>query len=139
MHTMQTFHFKIASPERVVFEEEVFSVSLPTEIGEITILPHHIPLIINVVAGEIVARNNSQIFSLAVSGGFLEITPNEVTLLADTAERAEEIDEARAEEARKRAQQLLTEKNKDAVEYATLAAKIQKELARLRVARKRKR
>ena len=88
MHTMQTFHFKIASPERVVFEEEVFSVSLPTEIGEITILPHHIPLISNVVAGEIVARNNSQIFSLAVSGGFLEITPNEVTLLADTAERA---------------------------------------------------
>ena len=73
MHTMQAFHFKIASPERVVFEEEVFSVSLPTEIGEITILPHHIPLISNVVAGEIVARNNSQIFHLLFLAVFLRL------------------------------------------------------------------
>ena len=76
---------------------------------------------------------------MATSGGFIQVKPDKVLVLADTAEQAEEIDEARAEEARKRAQGLLKEKRVDAREFAALTAKIEKELARLKVAKRRRR
>lgn len=135
---MPRLHFTIASPERVVFESEIDQVSLPTKLGEITLLPHHIPLISSLSAGEVVITKDATQTSLAISGGFLEITKDHVTLLADTAERSDEIDEARAEEAKQRALSLLKEKRSDAVEYAALMAKIEKEFARLRVVRKRR-
>ena len=91
-----------------------------------------------VSAGEVVITKDATQTSLAISGGFLEITKDHVTLLADTAERSDEIDEARAEEAKQRALSLLKEKRSDAVEYAALMAKIEKEFARLRVVRKRR-
>ena len=75
---------------------------------------------------------------MAISGGLIQIDFNKIRILADTAERAEEIDEAKAEEAHKRALALMSEKNKEAVDYTSLAAKIEKELARLKVARRRK-
>jgi F-type H+-transporting ATPase subunit epsilon len=128
----------ITSPEKIVFQDEVDSISVPTTMGEITVLPQHIPLISLLTAGEIIIRLGHEEISMAISGGFLEVRGEGVTVLADTAERSEEIDEARAEEAKKRAQSLLSEKRIDAVEFATLSAKLEKELARLKVVRKRR-
>lgn len=130
--------FKIVTPERVLYQDEVDQVTLPTPKGEITILPHHIPLVSSLVPGEIRVVKNKEEVSMAISGGFVEITGKNITLLADTAERAEEIDEVRATEAEKRAKELMAEKKIDSAEFAYLTAKIEKELARLKVARRRK-
>lgn len=130
-------HFKIVSPERVVYEDDVDQITLPAKEGEITILPHHIPLIAALHAGELVVKKGNLMIPIVVSGGVVEVQPGSlVTVLADTAEKVEEIDEKRAEEARQRAAQLMKEKVVEAEDYAALAAKMEKELARLHVARK---
>jgi len=129
-------NLKITTPERVVFEGQVDEVVLPTAMGEIGILPHHIPLVALLAPGEIRVKKNNEEILLAVSGGFIEVQPQRVIVLADTAEHAAEIDEERAEEARKRAQELVKKKQTDAADFALVAAKLEKELARLRVARK---
>lgn len=130
---------KIITQERRVYEADVDQVTLPTAMGEITILPHHIPLLSILKAGEIVIKHRDQEIFLVISGGFVEIHfPNQITILADTAEHAEEIDEKRAQEAKERAEALLREKQKDTREYALLIAKIEKELARLHVVRRRR-
>lgn len=134
-----TLHLKITTPERIVFEDEVDQVVLPTMMGDIGVLPHHIPLVSVLSVGELRITRKGQESSLAVSGGFIEVQPNIVTVLADTAEHAEEIDEQRAEEARKRAERLMKEKRADATDYAMVAAKLEKELARLRIVKKHKR
>lgn len=140
MHMSKTLAFKIATPERVVFEApEVESITLPTEMGEITVLPDHEPLVAVLKPGEARAVIAGKEVAMAVSGGFIEVRPGQVIVLADTAERAEEIDEHRAEEARKRAQEFM--QNGLAapdVDVAGLTAKLEKELARLKVSRKRK-
>ncbi len=129
--------FKIVTPERVVFEEEVDQVTLPTQEGEITVLPNHIPLISVLQAGELVAKKNGKEIAMAVSGGMVEVQKNELIVLADTAERAEEIDLARAEEARRRAEKLKEEKVRmDETEYAAVAAALEKNLVRIKVAKK---
>lgn len=135
---MDKINFEITTPEGVVYKaNDVESVSLPTASGEITILPHHIPLVSALVAGEARVIKNGQTDLLAVSGGFIEIQPNsKIIVLADTAERAENININRAEEARKKAEEIMKEKQKDDVDYARLASQIEKELVRLRVARK---
>jgi F-type H+-transporting ATPase subunit epsilon len=132
---MQKINFKIATPERVVFKNDVDSITLPTMEGEITILPNHIPLISVLKAGEIRVVNGKDIQSIAVSGGFIEVLSTKVVVLADTAERSEEIDIKRAEEAMKRAQELKNTRQIDAKEFAMIAAQIEKELARIKVAR----
>lgn len=134
-----TLTFKVTTPEGIVFSDEVDEVVLPTANGEIGILPHHIPLVSLLVPGELRIKKGGETTYLAVSGGFIEVQPNVVVVLADTAERADDIDEQRAEEARKRAQELAEQKRSDATEFAALSAKIEKELTRLRVVRKRRR
>ncbi|MFA6098233.1 MAG: F0F1 ATP synthase subunit epsilon [Patescibacteria group bacterium] len=132
-------NFEITTPERVVFSDQVDEVVLPTMQGEIGILPNHIPLVSLLSAGEIRIKKGKEEFFMAVSGGFIEVRPDKVVVLADTAERAEEIDEKRAEEARQRAQALAHEKRTDAREFAAITAKMEKELARLKVATRRRR
>jgi F-type H+-transporting ATPase subunit epsilon len=134
----KTLHFEIVTPERVVFSAaSVESITLPTQMGEITILPDHLPLVANLVPGELHVKVGGQEISMAVSGGFIEVKPGKVTVLADTAERAEELDLERAEAARQQAQELMRQaKTAESTDYAALAAKLEKELARLRVARK---
>lgn len=127
---------KIITPEREVFSDDVDQVTLPTKDGEITVLPHHIPLVSILIAGEILIKKADQTIPLAVSGGMLRVHEQGVTILADTAERVEEIIEERAAEAMARAQKLLEEKKFDVEEYAAIAAKMEKELARLKVKRK---
>lgn len=131
-------NFEITTPEKKVFTDQVDEVVLPTPQGEIGILPNHIPLVSILSAGELRIKKGGDITYLAVSGGFIEVRPDKVIVLADTAERAEEIDEAKAEEARKKAQKMLKEKRADAKEFAALSAKIEKELARIRVKRRRR-
>lgn len=134
-----TLKFEITTPERIVFSDTVDEVILPTPLGEIGVLPHHIPLVSLLSAGEIRIKKGSEIKFIAVSGGFIQVTADKLVVLADTAEHAEEIDEQRAEEARQRAQKLLTEKRTDSEEFATLSAKMEKELARLRVVKRKRR
>ena len=130
--------FKITTPERQVFADEVEQVSLMTKDGEITVLPHHIPLVTLLQPGELRYKKNGEEYSIAISGGFAEVRPdNSVVILADTAEHATEIDLARAEAARDRAHKLMQEvRSKDDVEYTTLAAQLEKSLTRLRVGNK---
>ncbi len=122
----------------MVLEKEVDQVTLPTKGGEITILPDHVPLLSTITAGIIVAKIDEQISPMAISGGFLEYHNNQVTVLADTAERVEEIDLDRAEEARKRAEKLKQETRKtlDEGQYAAVVSQIEKQLARIKAAQK---
>lgn len=133
---MNTFQIRIATPERVVFEGPAESLTLPTTSGEITVLAHHMPLSTVLRPGEMLIRNGSEVVPFAVSGGFVEVQPERVIVLADTAERESEIDEQRSEEARRRAEELRQKLSADHTDYANLSAKIEKELARTRVARK---
>jgi len=132
---------KIVTPEKTVFEGDFFQATIPTMDGEITILPNHRTYISVVKPGEIILKNENDKdeLSMAVSGGFIEFdSNNQLTILADTAERADEIDLERAEEARKKAEEL---KNKriemDETAYARILVSLDKQLARIRVARKR--
>jgi len=131
--------FKIVTPEKVVFEKEVDQVTIPTEMGQITILPNHLAMVSIVRAGELMIKDGANQELMAIAGGFLEVKKNEVLVLTESAVRAEEIDEVQAEEAKNRAQKLMAElKNKEDVEYTALASRIETELARLRVVKKRK-
>ena len=134
---MKNIKIKIVTPERTVYEDEVSQATLPTIDGEVTILPDHIPYITALKAGEIMLKKGGEIIHLAISGGFIELNNNILTILADTAERAEEIDIKRAEEAKQRAEELQKQRiTIDDMEYAKTAALVEKELARIKVARK---
>lgn len=131
----KNIRFELTTPEKIVVSEEVGQITLPTQEGEITVLPGHIALVAVLVPGELRILKNNQEELLAVSGGFIEIQPGKVTVLADTAERADEIDEQRAEEALARAKKIVAEKTDDVEIYV---ARLEKEFARLKVARKNK-
>jgi len=131
--------FEIITPERVVYKDEVDQVTIPTAEGEITVLPNHIPLIAVLRPGELVAKKGKEEIAMACSGGFIEITSDKVLVLADTAEKAEELVEEEIQKAKDRAQKILEEKHIDAEKYADAAAAMERELARLKVARKRSR
>ena len=126
--------FEIVTPERIVLKELIRQITLPTKQGEITILPNHIPLIATLLPGVIhLQRADDSQEILSVSGGFVEVLMNKVVVLADTAERAEEIDIDRAEEAKKRAEQIMKDtKRTDLESFTTVNAQIAKELARTR-------
>ncbi len=127
-------HLEIVTAERVVLEDEVDQVNAPTRDGRVGILPRHEPLLTILAPGELDIIKGGVRTPFAVSGGFMEVLNSRVTILADTVERADEIDEARAEEARRlaeeRKQQAQTERD-----LAIAEAKLRKELARLQVAR----
>ena len=129
--------FKIVTPERTVFEEEIDQVTLPVTDGEVTILPNHRSYIASLKAGEITLKKNGKDMILATSGGFIEFDKNNLVLLADTAERVEEIDLKEAEDAKKRAEELMKSKlTMDDEEYAKVAAAIECEANRIKIARK---
>lgn len=125
----------VTAEERVVSGEADFVLARGAE-GELGILPRHIPLMTPLRPGEVMIRNDGNEEYLFVAGGFLQVLPDKVVILADAAERAEEIDEQRAEEARKRAQQLLQETEGADVEAR---AALERAIFRLRVAELRKR
>jgi F-type H+-transporting ATPase subunit epsilon len=129
--------FKIVTPEKTVYEAEIDQVTLPVVDGEVTILPGHRSYIAALKAGEIRFKIKGEESELATSGGFIEFANNKLTVLADTAEYAGEIDLARAQEARKKAEELKDQKETmSEMEYARVAAAIEKESARIKVAKK---
>jgi len=131
--------FKIVTPYGVTYSDEIEKVSIPTTNGMITVCERHAPLISVLKSGEMnVHKVDGSTINVAVSGGFLEIqSDSRVYIMADTAERAEEIDLSRAQDALKRAEELLKNEDKLAdVDFALLQAKIEKELARIHVGSK---
>lgn len=138
MNKQTSISFKIATPEKVVYQNNIFQISVPTTSGEITILPNHVPLVSILQAGELKIKDKDGEHLVAVSGGFLEIKPdNEVVILADNAERAEEIDVDRAEQARQRAvEQMAQAKAEENVDYAKLQAVLDREMNRVKIAKK---
>jgi F-type H+-transporting ATPase subunit epsilon len=135
---MATLKLEIVTPEARVYSEDVDMVTLPGKEGEMGIYPMHIPLMTQVAAGEIVARSGGQEIYLAVGEGFVEITGEKVAVMTDMAVEADNIDEAQAEEARKRADARLAEKIDDE-ETAMVQAALAQSIAQLDVMRRRKR
>ena len=138
MSDIKSIKFEIATPERVLMKEDILSVSVPTTSGEVTILPDHIPLISILKSGVLeIHLLNGGISLMSVSGGFLEVLKNKIVILADTAEKAEELDEQRIKDAREKAEEMRqSEKSKDEVEFTNIASRIEKELARERALNK---
>jgi len=128
----------IVTAEQLVYSEEVDMVVAPGIDGEMAILPHHAPLMTMLQPGELLVRNQGQDISLVVTGGFLEVRQDRITVLADAAERAEDIDAERAEEAKRRAEQRLTGKLEEA-DQAKAEAALRRSLMRLKIAEKRRR
>ncbi len=130
--------FRIVTPERIVYEDEIDQVTVVTEVGEVTILGRHTPLVSIIKPGELRIKKDNRTISLSVSSGFLEVRPNsEVYILADTAERVEEIDIEKAKEARARAVKILEEsQDRKDVDFARLQAVIDREMSRLKIAEK---
>jgi F-type H+-transporting ATPase subunit epsilon len=132
---------KIVTPERLILEEMVDQVSIPTTLGEITILPDHIPLITDLTSGDIVAHVEGEQIPMAVVGGFLEVKKenNEtlVAVLADFAEHVSEISEEKIEKAKAMAEELKKEiHNKEDVDYEHFATELERSITRVRIADK---
>jgi F-type H+-transporting ATPase subunit epsilon len=131
---------EIVTPERVIYSDEVDAVVAPGTEGQLGILPHHAPLMTILQAGELRVMKNGDETCIAVFGGFLEVRPDRVIVLADAAERAEEIDATRAEEAKRRAEQALADRKVSQADKARAEAALRRSLVQLKVAeRKRKR
>lgn len=129
----------IVTAERIVYSADVDEVIAPGVQGQLGILPHHAPLMTILQGGELIVKKGAQEDILAISGGFLEVRPDHVIILADQAERAEEIDAARAEEARKRAEERLKGHREDGKDTARAEAALRRAVVRLSVAEKIKR
>ena len=128
---------EIVTPAEKTFSEEVDMVTLPGVEGEMGIYPDHIPLMTQIIAGEVVAKSGGKESYLAVGEGFVKVTGNNVSILTDMAIDADNIDEAKAEEARKQAEARLSEKLSDE-ESAVVAAALAQSLAQLHVKRRRR-
>jgi F-type H+-transporting ATPase subunit epsilon len=137
---MASIKLEIVTAERVVYTEDVDIVLAPGVEGQLGILPHHAPLMTILQSGEILARRGTEEDIMAISGGFLEVRPDRVIILADSAERAEEIDEARAQAAKERAEQRLKERGVTPdLDEARVEASLRRAMARLSVLEKVKR
>lgn len=133
---MATIHLDIVTLERTVVSDDVDYVSAPGIDGVLGILPRHEPLLTALAFGELRYKKGSEEFAFAIGGGFMEVRPDKVTVLADSADHPEEIDEQAAEQARRRAQELLAQKPGSDVEAARLEHSLRRAELQLKVARK---
>jgi F-type H+-transporting ATPase subunit epsilon len=137
---MAQIHCEVITAERIVFQDDVEMVVAPGLQGQLGILPHHAPLMTALAYGELILHRPGQADEfIAIGGGFMEVGPDRVTILADSAERAEEIDEARAEEARQRAVETMAQKQREDVDFARAEAALRRSMIRLKVARRKRR
>lgn len=134
-----TIRCEIVSQDRTVFEGDVEMVVAPGSDGVMGILPHHAPLLTTLKPGELKVRYQGREDIFAVSGGVMEVRPDIVTVLADAAEHADEIDLARAEEARKRSEESLKSRPPGSEAYLAAEAALHRSNLRLQVARRRRR
>ncbi|MDQ1323742.1 MAG: F-type H+-transporting ATPase subunit epsilon [Chloroflexota bacterium] len=129
---------EIVTPERRVYSEEVDAVTLPGSEGELGILPHHAPLISLLGAGELRVRKNGAEESFAIVGGFVQVRPDKVVVMAETADMASEIDLDLAREARREAERALETGYVEGADLAVARAELQQALLRIRVAERRR-
>jgi len=133
---------KIVTPERLILEELVDQVSLPTTLGEITVLPEHIPLIAGLASGDVVAMTGGEYVPMAVVGGFVEIKKDEegateVAVLADFAEHVSELSDEKIEFAKARAEDLKKQmEDKEHVDFEHFEAELERSLTRVKIADK---
>ena len=130
---------EIVTPERLAYSGEVDSVQVPGSEGELGILPHHAPLVSMLGAGELRFRSGGNEESFAVMGGFVQVRPDRVVVMAETADLASEIDLERAQQARRDAEQALEAGSHEAADLAAARAALQTALLRIRVAERRHR
>ncbi len=130
-------HLEIVTAERVMMTDEVDQINAPTKDGRVGILPRHMPLLTILQPGVLDIIKNGVTTTFAVTGGFLEVLPSRVTILADAADRADEITEASAEEARARAEELLAGKL-EGEELALAEARLQRAIIQIKVAQLKK-
>jgi F-type H+-transporting ATPase subunit epsilon len=131
-----TLELQIVTPEQIVYSEQVDMVTLPGIEGEMGIYPQHVPLMTQMVAGEVTVRKGGSEYFLAVGEGLVEITGDHVAILTDMAVGSERIDEAKAEEARQRAEARLKEKLSDE-DMASVRSSLAHSLTQLNVKRRR--
>jgi F-type H+-transporting ATPase subunit epsilon len=133
-----TFRLEIVTAERMIFSDDVSAILAWGVEGQLGILPHHAPLMTMLQPGDLMIRKDKEEEHLAISGGFLEVRPDKVIILADACERIDEIDIARAEEAKKRAQETLKAGPLTA-DAASAQAALRRSLARLKLAERKRR
>jgi F-type H+-transporting ATPase subunit epsilon len=129
---MATLKLEIVTPEAKTYSDDVEMVTLPAVEGEMGVFPQHVPLVTQILAGEVIVRKGGQDLFLAVGDGFVEISGQGVAIMTDMAILAQNIDEAKAEEARRRAEARLAEKIDDE-EAAMVSASLAQSLAQLKV------
>jgi F-type H+-transporting ATPase subunit epsilon len=130
---------EIVTPERLAYSDEVDSVQLPGIEGELGVLPHHAPLVSTLGVGELRIRKGGAEESFAIVGGFLQVLPTKVVVLAETADMASEIDLEKAQEARREAEKALESGYHEGADLSTARAALQTALLRERVAQRRHR
>ena len=135
---MATLRLEIVTAERTVFADDVSEVVAWGVEGQLGILPHHAPLMTMLQPGDLLIKKDDEEYYLAISGGFLEVRPDKVIILADACERAEEIDVERAEAARHRAEEILKTRPPE-IDTAAAEAALRRSLARIKVAERRRR
>lgn len=126
---------EIISPEGIILKEKVDEVIIPTTTGQIAILPGHTPVFTKLAGGELAVRKKGEETLIAITGGFLEISQNKVIVLADYAIRSEQIEARKAEEARKRAEEML-KAGKDKKDFALAEKELKKSILELKIADK---
>ena len=136
---MATFKLEIVTAERMVFADDVSGVIAWGVEGQLGILPHHAPLMTMLQPGDLLIKKEGEEEFMAISGGFLDVRPDKVIILADTCERCEEVDIERAESAKRRAEETLKEAGPVSIDAATAEAALRRSLARLKVAERRRR
>ena len=130
-----TLKFEIITPDGTAYSEDVDMVTLPGVMGQMGVFPQHVPLMTQMVPGEMIVRKDNHDYFLAVGEGLIEVAGDHVSVLTDLAIAAEKIDEAKVEEARQRAEARLSEKLSDE-EVASVNASLARSLAQLRVKRR---
>ncbi len=135
---MSPIRLEVVTAERLTYSDDVDVVVAPGVEGELGILPHHAPLMTMLRPGELRIKKAGEEVSLAISGGFLEVRPDKVVVLADAAERADEIDLERAQDARRRAEELL-KGGAPGADLALAQVSLARALTRLKVAQKKRR
>ena len=130
---------EIVTPERLAYSEEVDAVVLPGGDGELGVLPHHAPLVSTLGIGELRIRKGGQEELFAIAGGFLQVRPDKVVVMAETADLASEIDLEKAQEARREAEKALESGFEEGADLAAARAALQQALLRIRVGERRHR
>ncbi len=130
-------HITVVTPEKTILDQEADELIVPTTAGQITILPHHVPLFTQLAEGEIIIKLHGRDEQLVVVGGFLEVNEKSITVLADYAVHGKDISAAKAEEAKQRAERAMKEKKSD-IDFATAEAEFRRALLELKVANKYK-